>query len=165
MSTKTISTLVAAILVIASFSAVSQTTPKENKKADAVKEEPKPKSAEIQFTKTVHDYGTIFEGGNGECEFEFKNTGKEPLVLSNVTSSCGCTVPSWPKEPVMPGKTAVITVKYNTNRVGPISKTVSVFSNAEENPKVELRIQGLVKSKQEEALPEKQQSPMQQNSN
>jgi len=172
MSTKTISTLVVAILLIANFSAISQTTPKGNKSVKSteasVKEEVKQSKSngpEIEFTKTVHDYGIIFEGGNGESEFEFKNVGSEPLVLSNVTSSCGCTVPSWPRDPIMPGKTAIIKVKYNTSRIGAISKTVTVLSNAVENPKVELRIQGQVKPKQEEALPDKQQSPMQQNSN
>jgi hypothetical protein len=163
MSTKTISTLVAAILVIASFYAVSQTTPKGNKPAKEEVQQSKYNGPEIEFTRTVHDYGTIFQDANGECEFEFKNVGSEPLVLSNVRSSCGCTVPSWPKEPVMPGKTAIIKVKYNTGRVGPINKTVTVESNAVEKPKVELRIQGQVKPKQEEALPDKQQSPMQTN--
>jgi len=145
MSKKTISTFIAAILFIANFNAVAQNPSQEAK------------TAKIEFVKTVHDYGTIIQGGNGECEFEFKNAGKEPLVLSNVRSSCGCTVPSWTKEPIMPGKTGSITVKYNTDRLGAISKTVTVQSNAED---VTLRIQGNVKAKQEESLPEKQQSPM-----
>ena len=156
MSKKAISTLAAAILFSASFNVFAQTTVKDGKPSDGKSHAP-----EIEFVKTVHDYGTIFQGGNGECEFEFKNVGKEPLVLSNVSSSCGCTVPSWPRDPVMPGKTAVIKVKYNTDRVGGINKTVTVSSNAEQNQTVVLRIQGHVKPKQEEALPEKQQSPMQ----
>jgi len=166
MLRRTLKLVVAAILVIASLDAVSQaqTTPKESravKKAVApAQEEPKSNAAEIEFVKTVHDYGVIYEGGNGECEFEFKNVGREPLVLSNVQASCGCTVPTWPREPIMPGKTSVIKVKYNTSRIGAISKTISVMSNAEQNPKVELRIQGTVKPKQEESLPEKPQSPM-----
>jgi len=166
MSTKTISTLVVAVLLTASFSAISQTTPKGKSAKAPVKEEvqqPKVNGPGIEFKKTVHDYGTIFQGANGECEFEFTNVGSEPLVLSNVQSSCGCTVPSWPREPILPGKTAVIKVKYNTDRVGGINKTVTVYSNAVDNPKVELRIQGQVKPKQEEALPDKQQSPMQTN--
>ena len=152
MSKRTISTFVAAILFIANFSVEAQ----------AQEEKTEAKTAKIEFVKTVHDYGTIFQGANGECEFEFKNVGKEPLVLSNVRSSCGCTVPSWPKEPIMPGKTGSITVKYNTERLGAISKTVTVISNAED---VTLRIAGQVKQKQDESLPEKQQSPMQQNNN
>jgi hypothetical protein len=121
----------------------------------------KEKSAEITFDNLVHDYGTIFEGDPGECEFVFKNTGKEPLVLSNVYSSCGCTVPSWPKDPVMPGKSSSIKVKYNTSRVGGINKIVTVESNAGKSQRVELRITGNVKKKEESTLPEKQPSSMQ----
>jgi hypothetical protein len=120
----------------------------------------KEKAPEILFEKLVHDYGTIPEGDPGECEFVFKNTGKEPLVLSNAYSSCGCTVPSWPKDPIMPGKSSSIKVKYNTARAGGINKTVTVISNAEENPKVELRIIGTVKAK-EVSVPEKPQNEMQ----
>jgi len=119
------------------------------------------KTPEITFDKLVHDYGTITEGDPGECEFTFKNTGKEPLVLSNVTSSCGCTVPNWPKDPIMPGKSSSIKVKYSTSRIGGINKSITVLSNAAENSRVELRITGNVKKKEETAYPEKQQSPMQ----
>jgi len=161
MSTKTISrvTLVVAILFIASFSAISQTTQKGNK-TKPVEEQPLKEGPAIEFKKTVHDYGTIYQEANGECVFEFKNVGNEPVVLSNVTSSCGCTVPNWPREPIMPGKTATITVKYNTNKVGPINRSVTVKSNSVDGDVV-LSIKGQVKPKQEEALPDKQQSPMQ----
>lgn len=119
----------------------------------------KVKAPEIQFEKTVHDYGNIMQGDNGECEFKFKNTGKEPLILSNVYSSCGCTVPSWPKEPIMPGKSEVIKVKYNTSRLGTINKKVTVISNAVSTP-IELFIKGNVSAKPAETLPEKTQSPI-----
>jgi hypothetical protein len=119
------------------------------------------KAPEIVFDYLVYDYGTIYEGDPGECEFKFKNTGKEPLVLSNVYSSCGCTVPDWPKDPIMPGKTSTIKVKYSTNRIGGINKTITVISNAEENSKVELRIIGTVKKKEEAEIPEKQPNSMQ----
>jgi hypothetical protein len=108
----------------------------------------------ITFSKLVHDYGTVTVNGNGECQFEFTNTGKEPLVLTNVRSSCGCTVPSWPREPILPGKTGNITVKYNTSRAGVINKTVTVNSNAR-NPNVTLRITGNVVSPPSEIMPEK----------
>jgi hypothetical protein len=123
--------------------------------------EKKEKTAEIAFDNLVYDYGSIFEGDPGECEFVFKNTGKEPLVLSNVYSSCGCTIPSWPKDPIMPGKSSSIKVKYNTSRVGGINKTITVISNAGENKQVELRITGNVKKKEESAYPEKQPSSIQ----
>ena len=119
----------------------------------------KAKVPEIQFEKTVHDYGNIKQGDDGECEFIFKNTGREPLILTNVYSSCGCTVPSWPKEPIMPGKSEVIKVKYNTSRLGTINKKVTVISNATNSP-VELFIKGNVSPLPTENLPEKSQSPM-----
>jgi hypothetical protein len=100
----------------------------------------------INFDKTTHDYGTVVKGGDGTCEFKFKNTGVEPLILSNVTSSCGCTVPEWPREPVLKGKTNVIKVKYDTNRVGPINKTITVVSNAT-NSSIQLHIIGTITDK------------------
>lgn len=98
----------------------------------------------IEFAKEVHDYGTINNGADGTCTFEFTNTGTEPLLLSGAKGSCQCTVPEWPKEPIAPGQKASITVKYNTKNVGPINKTVTVTSNAVNNPTVVLRIKGNV---------------------
>lgn len=118
--------------------------PKKNKKV---------KTPEITFVKLVHDYGQIEQGANGECEFEFKNTGKADLILTNCRSSCGCTVPSWPKDPIPPGKKAVIKVKYNTQRIGQINKTITVESNAV-NDRVVLKITGNVNAKATEAAPE-----------
>lgn len=114
---------------------------------------------EITFKDKVYDYGTIFMGGDGNSEFEFTNTGKEPLILSSVRSSCGCTVPSWPREPILPGKKAVITVKYDTKRLGPINKSVTVMSNAK-NPTEVLRLSGnITKKPVESTIPEKSVSP------
>jgi hypothetical protein len=100
-----------------------------------------PNAPDIKFVKLVHDYGTIMKEADGNCEFEFQNTGKEPLVLSDVRSSCGCTVPQWTREPILPGKKGTIKVHYDTKRVGPINKTVTVMSNAK-TPSVVLRITG-----------------------
>ncbi|MBW6491560.1 MAG: DUF1573 domain-containing protein [Lentimicrobium sp.] len=114
-----------------------------------------PNAPEITFAKNVHDYGTLFVGGDGNCEFEFTNTGKEPLILSSVRSSCGCTVPSWPREPILPGKKEVIKVKYDTKRQGPINKSITVMSNAK-NPTEVLRIAGnIVKKPEESTIPVK----------
>ena len=110
---------------------------------------------EIEFEKVVHDYGNIPYNGNGECEFRFTNTGNEPLLVQKPKSSCGCTIPSWPKEPILPGETEVIKVTYRTNRVGNINKTVTVTSNAIDNPTVVLRIKGRVLEQATEAMPEK----------
>ncbi len=113
-----------------------------------------PNAPEISFDKTVHDYGTITQGADGTCEFKFTNVGKEPLILSKPISSCGCTVPTWPQEPILPGKSDVIKVTYNTNNVGPINKTVTVYSNAKTN-RVVLSIKGTVTAKPAETVPEK----------
>lgn len=113
-----------------------------------------PNAAEISFNKLVHDYGTIIQNGDGNCEFEFTNTGKEPLILTNCRSSCGCTVPSWPRKPILPGKKEVIKVKYATNRLGTINKSITVSSNAKSH-NVVLRIKGKVIPQPKETLPEK----------
>lgn len=102
--------------------------------------------AKISFTEVEHNYGTIQKGGNGECEFVFTNTGNEPLILSNVKASCGCTVPTWPKDPIMPGKSSNIHVKYNTNNVGGFNKSITVTSNAVDNPRMVLKIKGTVEA-------------------
>ena len=117
-------------------------------------EEENPNAPKIEFVKLVHDYGTIYKNGDGNCEFEFTNTGKEPLILTNVKSSCGCTVPKWPRQPILPGKTDVIKVKYATTRMGAINKSVTVTSNASNN-KVVLRITGKVVAAPVEMMPEK----------
>ena len=98
----------------------------------------------ISFTEQEHNYGTLQKGGDGNCEFTFTNEGNEPLILSNVKASCGCTTPSWTKEPIMPGKSGSIKVRYNTNNVGGFTKTITVTSNAINSPRVVLKIKGKV---------------------
>lgn len=110
---------------------------------------------EIQFEKLVHDYGEVQYNGNGECEFRFTNTGNEPLILQKPKSSCGCTVPTWPKEPILPGESDVIKVTYKTTKVGSINKSITVTSNAKTNATVILRIKGNVLPQPTETLPEK----------
>jgi hypothetical protein len=96
--------------------------------------------AKIDFKKEVHDYGTIEQGADGTCEFEFKNTGTQPLIIQSAKGSCGCTVPSYPQAPIAPGQSATIKVKYDTNRVGPINKSVTITSNASNEPTKIVRI-------------------------
>jgi len=113
------------------------------------------KVAEMTFKDGLeHDFGTIPFGGNGTYEFVFKNTGKEPIIITNVQSSCGCTVPTYAKEPVNSKKTGTIKVSYDTNRVGTFTKTITVHSNAKDSPIV-LKIKGEVKPKVEEKTGEK----------
>ncbi|RED47189.1 MULTISPECIES: DUF1573 domain-containing protein [Winogradskyella] len=117
------------------------------------------KVAKIEFKTDVIDYGTIEKGADGVRVFEFTNTGDAPLVISNVKSTCGCTVPKKPKGPIMPGETGVIEVKYDTKRVNPIRKTITVFSNAE-TPTVALKIKGLVVDTNKTSVLEKKEKSM-----
>ncbi|MBC2839082.1 DUF1573 domain-containing protein [Robiginitalea sp. SC105] len=102
------------------------------------------KTAKIEFKSETVDYGEIDKGSDGVRVFEFTNTGDAPLVISKVSSSCGCTIPKKPEAPIMPGKTGEIQVKYDTNRVGPIRKAITVISNADTPTKI-LKIKGTVK--------------------
>ena len=97
----------------------------------------------LSFDTTEIDYGTIQQNDNGERTFKFKNTGDVPLVVSAVKSSCGCTVPKKPTAPILPGENGEIEVKYDTKRVNPIRKTITVTSNAD-RPTVALKIKGTV---------------------
>jgi hypothetical protein len=131
--------LIIPIVLIIIASGCKQTQTPEN-----TTEEKKP--TEIEFKKTEHDFGSVNFAGNAECEFIFKNTGKNPLVLSNVSSSCGCTVPEWPREPISPGDTSSIKVKYNTRRTGEFKKSITIYSNTSTSP-LKLFIKGVVSPK------------------
>ena len=108
--------------------------------------------AEISFEKEVHDYGVMEQNGNGQCEFVFTNTGTEPLLITNARGSCGCTVPEWPREPIAPGASSSIKVKYDTKRIGLINKSVTITSNGETSTKI-IRIKGEVKAPATGATP------------
>ena len=120
------------------------------------------KIAKIEFKETTIDYGTIEKGANGLRTFEFTNTGDAPLIISKVSSSCGCTVPKKPEKPIMPGETGEIEVKYDTNRVMPIRKTITVLSNAD-TPTVSLKIKGnVIDPSKTSVLTKKEKSVMEQ---
>ena len=98
----------------------------------------------LKFKQEKHDFGTITEGTIATYSFEFTNTGKTPVVISNVKPSCGCTTPDWTREPVMPGKTGKVTASYNSaGRPGIFNKTVTVINNGEAS-QIVLGIQGTV---------------------
>ena len=113
------------------------------------KEAPKTQTAEtaakstIDFVSKVIDYGTIDYNADGERKFVFTNNGTEPLIIKNAKGSCGCTVPTWPREPIAPGETAEIGVKYATNRVGAFTKTITLTTNASKKPVI-LTVKGKV---------------------
>ena len=97
----------------------------------------------FKFQSDVLDYGTIKQNSDGNRSFTFKNTGNSPIIISKVKGSCGCTVATKPNQPIMPGETAKIGVKYDTKRVGAFSKSITVSSNASETAKI-IRIKGVV---------------------
>ncbi len=104
------------------------------------------KGPKIEFKTKQVDYGEIVPGADGYRTFEFVNTGDAPLIISRVRSSCGCTVPEKPEKPIMPGETGKIKVHYDTKRVGAFRKTVTIYTNAvnEPNGVVVLKIKGKV---------------------
>jgi len=116
---KNILTLFAALALV--FNIYAQDVPKEEAPADG---------PVITFEEETIDYGTIKRYADGAREFKFKNTGTAPLVINNCAGTCGCTVPNCPKEPIQPGESGSIKVKYATDRIGQFNKGVKVYSNA-----------------------------------
>ncbi|MBP1644609.1 MAG: hypothetical protein H6Q16_184 [Bacteroidetes bacterium] len=101
----------------------------------------------ITFETTSHNYGVIFAGDDGEVDFNFKNEGKSPLIISNVVSSCGCTIVKWSKDPVMPNQTGTIKVAYNTNIIGDIKRSITVSTNDQSQNRIVLILTGKVVAK------------------
>jgi hypothetical protein len=98
----------------------------------------------ISFEKDFHDFGKLIPGEQVTYSFKFKNTGKSLLIIANVSTSCGCTVSSFPKQPVKPGEGATIDVSFDSkDRHGLQTKTITVFSNTQP-PSTTLRIQSMV---------------------
>ncbi len=127
--------LVASLFACLSLSVFAQQPSAPNK------EEPKP---DIVFENISHDFGNIKEGTMATFEFVFTNTGKAPLVISNVQPSCGCTTPEWSREPIAPGAKGKVKAIYNTyGRPGNFQKYVTVKSNAA-NGSIDLTIKGVV---------------------
>lgn len=103
---------------------------------------------EITFEKDLHDFGTIDYAGDGKYAFKFTNTGNEPLIIGSAQGSCGCTVPKWPKDPILKGQSNYIDVSYDTKRPGPFTKTVTIQSNAKTSSKV-ITIKGVVRTQEQ----------------
>lgn len=108
----------------------------------------KGRGAVIQFPESSHDFGTIEEGTRATYEFEFTNIGDSNLILQNVQASCGCTTPSWPKQPIKPGQKEKISVVYNSaGRPGDFHKSITVTTNMKQDGVKSLFIQGKVNPK------------------
>lgn len=97
----------------------------------------------ISFERLTHDFGKVYDGRSVSYEFVFVNTGKTPLILSNVQPSCGCTTPEWPREPIMPGQKGKIKAIYTAGTFrGAFNKSINVSSNASQSP-IQLIIKGV----------------------
>ena len=140
--------LMIAFLAWAGMWVLAQNTSKENGQESV-------SGPKIEFKYKTWDFGEVPEGPKVRHEFEFTNTGNEPLIIHQVRSSCGCTVPYWPREPIPPGGKGKITVEYNTaGRPGPFYKVVTIYSNA--NPPTEqIVIKGVVVRKEATTGPER----------
>jgi len=140
--------IVALLCIMGTLYAQEAANPEENKNAPVI-------TFDERFItpdgSIVHDYGTITKGDNGLVYFVFTNTGKEPLIIEKASSSCGCTVPKTPTYPILPGVKDSISVKYDTNRLGAINKTVTVMSNASNSPTI-MRIKGNILDKPKEEV-------------
>ena len=153
--------LLFSLVLIVGFTAVNA---QEVKTTDLTQTE-KAVNATIDFESKVVDYGTIEHNADGVRKFIFTNNGTEPLIIKNAKGSCGCTVPTWSREPIAPGATSEIGVKYATNRVGKFTKTITLTTNADKKPVI-LTIKGEVNpGPKETAVPEKKTegSPLEKN--
>lgn len=109
----------------------------------------------MTFEDDKVDYGTIEQHGEPLRVLKFTNTGTEPLVIKNARGSCGCTVPKWKKEPIMPGETSELEIRYATNRLGKINKKVTVTTNEGGEPHVIKVIGNILKKEEPEVAPAK----------
>ena len=140
-------------LIFASSVMIAQTaeTIEEKEVAEEAVEGPK-----MQLEKTVVDYGEIKQVDDPLRKVSFTNTGTEPLLITNAKGSCGCTVPTWPREPILPGESSEIEIRYDTKRLGPINKTIKLTTNDPTGQYV-VRITGRISAKeQKEGLPQKE---------
>ena len=128
------------LFVMVAVVGITASNAQSTKKAKVAKVE----GAGMVFENETIDYGTIAHNADGNRQFVFVNNGTKPLIITNTTGSCGCTVPTTPKEPIAPGAKGIIGVKYATDRVGAFTKTVTVTSNAEGQPTKVLTIKGTV---------------------
>ncbi len=131
----------------------AKTTKATTKVAEVKKVGGKVDGPGMVFVNETIDYGTIAHNADGAREFVFTNNGTKPLIITNAQGSCGCTVPTSPKDPIAPGATGKIGVKYATDRVGPFTKTVTITSNAEGMPSKLLTIKGTVLPDPAAAIP------------
>lgn len=138
---KLIITALVAVATFMSSNAIAQKT--TNPEPTPISQE-NPNQADISFEKETHDFGNIPQGVPATYTYVFKNTGKEPLIITNAAAGCGCTTPEWTKEPIKPGQKGYVKATYNAASPGPFNKTVTVMSNGKKS-NVILYLKGDVK--------------------
>jgi len=144
-----------ALLTFLTFSAYAQETA-EGTVEEKTEQEEAVEGPKMTLDALIVDYGEIEQGSDPLRKVAFTNTGTEPLIISNAKGSCGCTVPTWPREPIAPGESADIEIRYDTKRLGAINKTVRLTTN-DATGTYTLRVKGNIKKKTEEqGLPEKE---------
>ena len=143
--------LLLSLVLVVGFSALNA---QDVKKAEVTQTE-ETSNVTIDFESKVVDYGTIEHNADGVRKFVFTNNGTDSLIIKNAKGSCGCTVPTWSREPIAPGVTSEIGVKYATNRIGKFTKTITLTTNASKKPVI-LTIKGEVNAPAKEAsVPER----------
>ena len=116
----------------------------DNAKDAAVEEAVKTDGPKLKLETTDVDYGTIEKNADPYRSVKITNVGNEPLIIKSARGNCGCTVPTWPREAIMPGETKEIKIRYATNRIGPFHKKVTLVTNEAENNKHIIKIHGKV---------------------
>ncbi len=117
---------------VAATTPAATATPAANKADASAPAVPTGPTTVMEFDATDFDFGMVDEGEKVSHTYNFKNTGSEPLILSNAKGSCGCTVPKWPKEPIAPGESGVITVEFNSkNKKGKRNQKVTITANTD----------------------------------
>lgn len=142
---KLFSTLFIVMLTAAAFAQTSTNSATNPNQTSTTVTAPvvNPNAGEFQWTEETHDFGNIPQGKPVEWKFEFTNTGKEPIIISTVQKTCGCTVTDWTKEPIMPGQKGFVSAQYNAAKEGPFTKAITVQSDAK-TPSVKLFFKGTV---------------------
>jgi len=115
-------------------------------------------NAKMTFESLTVDYGTIENGSEPLRVVKFTNTGTEPLVIKNARGSCGCTVPTWTKDPIAPGQSSTLEIRYDTKRTGAINKSVTITTNEGPDNHVLQVIGTVLPPKEEKAVPQAEPS-------
>jgi len=143
-----LSFIFAAFSMVAVAQSAEPTTPVKTEETES-----KTGGPVMSLESNTVDFGTIKQHGEPLRTVSFTNTGTEPLVIKNARGSCGCTVPTWTKEPILPGESSEIEIRYATNRLGKINKTVKITTNEGGDAHVIKVVGNVLKPEEDESVP------------